>query len=224
MSATRNTNFRDLYFEHKSLTQIIGEPTFSTLHLMILQLKANASSVPSTLGDGQHGYIRVILSPVTYATLAHMQPFVPPVHPGVLQVDLPATQFEIALAKTLHDENVRTFQSYLLIQRALVQQVLEAIEPKYLSSLRNRITGQVPSEIRDLILHLFRVYGKITPQHLKSKYDAVEALNYSIDEPIDVIFSAVEDLLEIGELAGRPYSPQQIVDLGFLIISKQRIF
>ena len=91
MSATSNTNFRDLYFEHKDLTRIIGEPTFSTLHLMILELKANASSVSSTLGGGQHGYIGVILSPVTYATLAPMQPFVPPIHPGVLHVDLPAT-------------------------------------------------------------------------------------------------------------------------------------
>ena len=130
MSATSNTNFCELYFEHKALTQIIGEPTLSTLRLMILQLKANASSVPSTLGGGQHGYIGVILSPVTYSTLNPMQPFVPPVHLGILHVDLPATQFEIALTKTLHDEDVRTFQSYLLIQRALVQQVLEVIEPK----------------------------------------------------------------------------------------------
>ena len=64
MSTTSSTNFRDLYFEHKALTQIIGEPTFSTLYLMILQLKASASSVSSTLGSGQHNYIGVILSPV----------------------------------------------------------------------------------------------------------------------------------------------------------------
>ena len=164
MSATSNMNFRHLYFEHKALTRIIGEPTFSTIHLMLLQLKANASSVPSTLGGGQRSYIGVIFSPVTYATLAPMQPFKPLFHPGIFQVDLPATQFEISLAKTLHNENVRPFQSCLLIQHALVQQVLEAINEKYLSSLRNQITGQVPSDIRDLILHHFCVYGKITPQ------------------------------------------------------------
>ena len=95
----------------------------------------------------------------------------------------------MSLAKTLHNESACTFQSYLLIQRALVQQALEVICETYLSSLRNRIIGQVPSNIRDLILHMFRVYGKINPQQLKSKYDAVESLNYSIDEPIDVIFS-----------------------------------
>ena len=80
MSATSNTHFRDLYFKHKYLTQIIGKPNFSTIHLMLLQLKANTISVPSTLGDGQHGYIRVIFSAVTYATLVPMQNFEPPNH------------------------------------------------------------------------------------------------------------------------------------------------
>ena len=47
---------------------------------------------------------------------------------------------------------------------------------------------------------------------------------YSIDETIDVVFSAVEDLIDIGKLSGRTYPSQQIVDLGNLVISKHRIF
>ena len=188
MSATSNTNFRDLYFEHKRLTRIVGKPTFTTLHLLLLQLKVDASSVPSILVGGQHGCVGIILSLVTYATLSPVQSFIPPIHPGILQIAHPATQHKIYLAKTLHDKGVRTFPSYQLIQRALIQQLLEDVEDKYLSSLRNRIICQVPSDIRDLILHLFRVYRKITPRQLKSKYDSFEAVKYSIDEPIDVIF------------------------------------
>ena len=75
-----------------------------------------------------------------------------------------ATQYQVALAKTVYDEATQTFQSYQLIQRALVQQVLETIKAKYLSSFRNRITRQFHAEIRTLILHLFQVYGKINPQ------------------------------------------------------------
>ena len=187
-------------------------------------LGGNVRSVPSTLGSGKHNYIRNTLSLVTHATVAPMQPFELPIHLGILQVGHPGTQYVISLDKTLHDEILRTFQSYQLIQCALVQQVLEAIKDKYLSSLRNRATGQIPFDIRDLILHIFRVYGKITFQQLKSKYNTVEALSYSIDEPINVVFSAIEDLLDIGKLAGRSYSLQQIAELGFLIISKQRIF
>ena len=55
---------------------------------------------------------------------------------------------------------------------------------------------------------------------MKSKYNAVEAVQYTINEPISVDFSVSEDIIDIGELAGKPYSPQQIVDLGYFIIFK----
>ena len=83
---------------------------------------------------------------------------------------------------------------------------------------------QVLSDIRSLILHLFQIYGKITPQQLSTRYDNVEKIEYNLEEPTDIIFDAVEDLLEIGELSGRPYSAQQIFDLGCIILSKNRIF
>ena len=49
-------------------------------------------------------------------------------------------------------------------------------------------------------------------------------MSYDITEPIDVIFNSVDDLREIAELAGRPYSPIQMVDLGYMVIVKQPIF
>ena len=45
-----------------------------------------------------------------------------------------------------------------------------------------------------------------------------------MEEPIDLIYDAVEDLREIGELLARPYSPAQIVDLGYIILAKNRLF
>ena len=224
MMSSTPTHYRDLYFEHKNLTRISGEPTFASLHKMLLELKANAVSVPSTLGGGAHGFIGVILSGPTYATLAPMTPFVIPGHTGPLRVVHGATQYEIALAKTMHEESTQTFQTYQLVQRALVQQVLEAIETKYLSSIRNRVTGQVPAEIRALVLHLFRIYGKITPQQLRGKREAVEQMDYKIDEPIAIIFDAIEDLVEISELPGSPYTADQVVDIGYIVLSKNRIF
>jgi len=41
---------------------------------------------------------------------------------------------------------------------------------------------------------------------------------------MDIIFSAVENLQELADLAGRYFTPQQIVDTGYLIVSKHRIF
>ena len=49
-------------------------------------------------------------------------------------------------------------------------------------------------------------------------------MEYQLEEPIDVIFSAIEDLQELEELAGRSFTSYQIVDIGYLIMSKHRIF
>ena len=59
--------------------------------------------------------------------------------PGILQIVHPATQYKKSLAKTIYDQGLRTFQYYQLVQCTLVQQVLEAMEDKYLIYLRNRI-------------------------------------------------------------------------------------
>jgi hypothetical protein len=48
-----------------------GKPTYETLQTLVTELKANAGSVPSTLGGGQNGHLGIILSPPRYATLAH---------------------------------------------------------------------------------------------------------------------------------------------------------
>ena len=94
MFSTGNTNFRELYFEHKELTRIMDEPTFGPLHNMLLELKANASSISCNLGGGAHSYARYIVSHVTYATIAPLTPFIIPLHTGPLSVAVGATQFK----------------------------------------------------------------------------------------------------------------------------------
>ena len=63
------------------LTPIVGEPTYQTLKELKDQLKANAASIPTTLGGGNHGYLGLILSPAAYATISPTA-FVEPAYPG----------------------------------------------------------------------------------------------------------------------------------------------
>ena len=60
------------------------------------------------------------------------------------------------------------------MQQALIAQVILVLDSKYLSALRNRVTGQLPSDIRAVFLYLFRVYGKIKPEFLPKKKNEVE--------------------------------------------------
>ena len=57
---------------------------------------------------------------------------------------------------------MNTFHLYQLIQRELVQQVLDDIDDVYLVHLQNRITVQVSTDIKEMILPLSQLYRKIT--------------------------------------------------------------
>jgi len=59
-----------------------------------------------------------------------------------------------------------------------------------------------------MILNIFLLSSKITPQQLNAKKIDIENMEYQLSKPIDVIFSAIEDLQDVAELAGRPFTPQ----------------
>ena len=96
------------------------------------------------------------------------------------------------------------------MQRALIQQVVLAIEAKYLSALHNRITRQLPPDIREIYLYLFRIYGKIKPEFLLQRKNEVEKKRYDMADPIDQIFNKIEDLAELGELSDKLRSSPSI--------------
>ena len=136
-----STDFKELFFEYKILPEIEGEPAFNYLHYLLQLIKANACSVPCTLGGENHGYVGILLSDAAYSILDPGTPFIAPVHPRTLTIIPGATQYQIDLAKTQYNEATRVFREYSLMKRALIQQVVTLINKKYLSSMRNRVTG-----------------------------------------------------------------------------------
>ena len=221
---TSNINLNDLYFEYKVLTKIVGEPNFDKLHVLFRELKANTAAVPCTLAGGANGYLGMLVSPAQYQTVAPGTPFVPPVAPGALTIAPGDTQYQIMMAKTQYETALREHQTYILLQRSLISLVQDAVENKYTNAIRNRITGQLPADIRVIKNHLFGAYGRINESELQAKYDETTRLSYDISHPIDDIYNAIEDLCEIAEFAENVYSEKQKVHIGFLVMSKQPIF
>ena len=64
-----------------AVTKITGEPNYESLKNSKDELKANAASIPTTLGGGTHGYLGLILSSTAYATIAATQ-FIEPIYSG----------------------------------------------------------------------------------------------------------------------------------------------
>jgi hypothetical protein len=87
-------------FQHKVLTKIHGPPSCKSLQNVSTELKANASSVPSTLIGGQNGHLGLLLSDARCINVPQAIPWVPPGDPGpfVPPVNGTGPQIEAQLA------------------------------------------------------------------------------------------------------------------------------
>ena len=224
MLSNRLHSVKDTYFQHKVLTKITGKPTFATLQTLHIELKANAGSVPSTLGGGSLGHLGLLLPPAAYATLQPPSiPWVTPVHPGPLAPPATATPDELASARAVWQESFDQFQICQSTEKALIAQTVEAVDSIYLRALLNRNTGQYTTSITSLMNHLFMTYGKLTPQQVKAKETEVGNMTFNISQPVDIIFNAIEDLSSLAFHANSPMSSQQMIDIAFIIFAKQPV-
>jgi hypothetical protein len=215
---------KDTYFQHKVVTKMHGKPTYESLQTAFTKLKANASSVPSTLGGGQHGHLGLLLSNARYTALPNSLPWATPGNPGPFAPPAIGTAGpQIDAAKDVWKDLKQTFELCQATEKALIAQIFEMIDPIYLRALLNRATGQYSVSIRALVTHLFNTYGKITPQQVKAKEMGLYNMHYDISQPVDTIFNNLDDLSELAEHAGSPMTDQQRVDLAYVIFARQPI-
>lgn len=219
MSAINAVNYKELYFENPELTRITGEPSFDSLHTLLNELKANAMSVHSNLGGGAHGHLGLVIPPNAYALVSNT-PFDRPVHPGVLNIPANATGHVIKALSTAHKKELRVFHEVRGVERALIQQLVVAIEPQYIVALRNRTTGQFTGTIQQIIQALRTTYGNIAPAALQKLEDDVKTKVFDVVTPIDTIYHKIEDLAEYAELAYAPMTQAQTMNIAYNVINR----
>eukprot|EP00957_Ditylum_brightwellii_P021826 1646678-Ditylum_brightwellii.AAC.1 len=91
-------DYRNTYFELPDLSKIHGEPTTGLLLVLKNEVKANAMTVPTTLGGGACGHIGLVLAPVQYLSIPDTAVYVGPLHPGPLTPTLGKIQYQITQA------------------------------------------------------------------------------------------------------------------------------
>ena len=133
-------DYKKNYFEHPKLARIPGEPKTKELITLQCQIQDNALTVHTVLGGGHHSHLGLVCIAKTYATIPNTQPYVRSNAPGPL-VPIPgATQFQIQQQRDQHAEGTRLFREVLVVERALIQQIVATVEPKYLKALQDPVT------------------------------------------------------------------------------------
>jgi hypothetical protein len=130
---------------------------------------------------------------------------------------------QIEAAKDVWKALKETFELCQATEKARIAQIVETIESIYLRALLNRATGQYSTSMRELLLHVFTTYGRITPQQVKAKEMELLNMHYDISQPVDNVFNCIDDLSDLAESANSPMSAQQMIDLAYVIFAKQPI-
>ena len=102
---SRIPNVKYVYFQHKVLTRVHGKPHFESIKIILDKLKANASSVTSTLGGGMYSHFGLLISDSKYATLSATV-FINPVSPDPFNPPAQGTGAQIEAAKDRHKVHI----------------------------------------------------------------------------------------------------------------------
>ena len=222
-NSTKGEDYKNTHFDHPELSRIVGEPSLASLITLRNQIKANAQTVDSTLGGGAHGHLGLVLTPQVYATIPSTTPYLRPRLPQ-LDIQPTDTQYQIAQKRHQYAEDLRQFREVQGVERCLVQQIVAAIEPKYLRALRDVHTHKINKTVPEILRYLFNTYGDVSPLELKQLRDQVEAMVFDPTEPVNTIFVEIDDLDTIAEMAENPFNESQKIDMAYLILQNCKRF
>ena len=206
-----------------AVTKITGEPNYESLKNLKDELKANAASIPTTLGGGTHGYLGLILSPAAYATIAATQ-FIEPIYPGQ-HPNVPAST-SAANTSTIvrrHTEDLRQWREFKNVNTALKNQLLSALNDIYIRALKDRHVGYMNQSIHAILQHLFDNYGNITPLELEDNDTKMRA-TWDPNSPIDCLVKQIEDGQDYADDGGQPYTAEQLLRIAYTLVFKTGLY
>ena len=216
-------DFKNTHFTFKELSRLPGEPNLATLLTLRAQIKANASSVHSSLGGGKHGHLGLVVTDTVYAAIVGTVPFTRPSLP-TLTIGESDTQYVLAEKRHVFMVNMQLFREVNAVERAIIQQIVTAIDEIYLEALYDPITNSISITIPKILSFLFDTYGMVSPKDLSKMKIKIEGMTYDASDPIDKVFSAIDRFTEVAEICNRPHSPEQKGDIAYIILQNTKKF
>ena len=213
------------YFKYKTPTPIHGAPTNKTLKRLKQELRANASSVESDLGGGDHGYLGLVLTDIEYAIVCVAIAFSAPVFPITpLVIPIGTDQVQALNLREQYKDAKLAYYECKNVEKALQRHIQDAIEDKYLESLVNEDTQLIDADIPTVLTYLFDNYGKVPSEEVKQKETEIRTMQFNPADPMILLFNPIEKLAKMGISAEIEYTEKQLLDIGLTVIRNTRDF
>ena len=121
-----------VYMTHTTVTPVRGEPIFDSLRKLETQIHKNAANVlcPS-LVNGDTGHLGLTMSDADFSLVSPHHMYTRQVVTGLFVPPKTSTGPQIAAAQAVHDEALRLFNECTMVEKILITQMRNAIDPKY---------------------------------------------------------------------------------------------
>ena len=155
MSATTLVDYT-VYMTHTTLNPVRGEPSFDSLRKLETQIHKNAANIPCpSLANGDTGHLGLTMSDAEFSLLSPHHMYTRQVPPGLLFPPATGTGPQIAAAQDVHDEALCLFNEYTMVEKILIIQMRNAIDPKYFEEQLHATTCLPIGDIATILSNLF---------------------------------------------------------------------
>ena len=175
------------------------------------------------MGGGANDYLGLVLSAQAYEQIAPGTPYLRPVLP-VMDVSNTDTQYILAQKRLEHDTKLAQYRELVAMERILIQQIVNAIDAKFLKAIRSKTTNKINKTIPEILTYLFKTYGDVSPQELMSLRSEIEHMTFDPKEPVNAIFTEIEDFADIAEAINDPILTVHKYKLAYVVLQNTKRF
>jgi hypothetical protein len=118
--------------------------------------------------------------------------WISPQAPGRSPANTDGTAAQISAARHVWKEDVQTYRTCTSVQRALKKQIISVFEPMYLDILNDNMVGCANISARDMMDHLFDMYGNITAVDLEINFERMRR-TWDPQQPVESLFKQIQD-------------------------------
>ena len=155
-------------FPHLITPKIKGKPDRESINKLEKIIQENAAATQTNLGGVQHGYLGLTMTDpacnlVTGTNLEH------PNNPGLTSI-MPnrETQHQILQIQNFYSARAQQHNEFLQIERALRNQIINAIEKIYIEALEEDYVRYNNHSMPDMLKYLYDTYGIIRRKDLQN--------------------------------------------------------
>ena len=79
-------------------------------------------------------------------------------------------------------------------------------------------------KISEILIYLFDTYGDISPQEMESWSEKIEKMTFDPTEPVDEIFTEIDNYAEVANIVNDPITSTQKCKLSYIVLLNTKKF